>query len=76
MIAFGSDELDIFSVYGKIFEKSWFTSITSEPPGIHLMLTPAHAPVIDEYIDVLKQAVGDVRAGSSKAKPKEVRYGG
>ncbi len=76
LIAFGSDELDIFSVYGKIFEKQWFTSITTEPPGIHLMLTPAHAPVIDDYIAVLKQAVEDVRAGDSDAKPKQVRYGG
>lgn len=76
LIAFGSDELDIFSVYGKIFEKQWFTSITTEPPGIHLMLTPAHAPVIDDYITVLKQAVEDVRAGAGDAKPKQVRYGG
>ncbi len=76
LIAFGSDEFDIFSVYGKIFEKNWFTSITSEPPGIHLMLTPAHAPVIGDYIDVLKQAVADVRAGDADAKPKKVRYGG
>ncbi len=76
LIAFGSDELDIFSVYGKIFEQQWFTSITSEPPGIHLMLTPAHAPVIDDYIEVLKSAVDAVRAGDGNAKPKKVRYGG
>lgn len=76
LIAFGSDELDIFSVYGKIFENSWFTSVTTEPPGIHLMLTPAHAPVIDDYIAVLRDAVTAVRNGAADAKPREARYGG
>lgn len=76
LIAFGSSEVDIFSVYGKMFEKGWFTSVTSEPPGIHLMLTPAHAPVIDHYISDLKDALNAVRAGDADAKPREARYGG
>ena len=74
LIAFGSEEIDIFSVYGKMMEKGWFTSVTSKPKGIHLMITPAHGPVMDQYIADLKDAVSVVRAGDDSAAVKEARY--
>ena len=57
LIAFGSDRVKIFSVYKKLFDRGWFTSVSTQPKGVHLMLTPAHEAVIDEYIFDLRAAV-------------------
>ena len=35
-----------------------------KPPGIHLMLTPVHAPIVDDYLADLAASVATVRAGA------------
>jgi glutamate/tyrosine decarboxylase-like PLP-dependent enzyme len=75
LIAFGVKDLNIFSVYGKMMEKGWFTSVTSDPKGIHLMVTPAHGPVMKQYIEDLKKSAREVASGDA-GETREARYGG
>ncbi len=73
LIAFTHDEIDCMAVWGKLFERGWFTSLTTEPKGLHLMLSPFHLQVADTYLADLAWAVEQVTAGASGAK-REARY--
>lgn len=73
LIAFTRDDMDPFAVWGKLFERGWFTSLTTEPPGLHLMLSPFHLKVADTYLDDLAWAVEEIKAGK-EGKKRELRY--
>lgn len=73
LIAFTHDEVDPFAVWGKLFERGWFTSLTTEPKGLHLMLSPFHAQVTGTYLADLEWALGEVKAGNA-GKKREARY--
>lgn len=73
IVAFGHDEVDPFAVWGKLFERGWFTSLTTEPKGLHLMLSPFHESVTDTYLADIEWALGEVKAGN-EGKKREARY--
>ncbi|HAE28391.1 MAG TPA: aspartate aminotransferase family protein, partial [Hyphomonas adhaerens] len=51
----------------------WFTSVTKEPPSLHLMLSPKHADVADAYLADLEASLATVKAGADGPKV-EARY--
>jgi hypothetical protein len=46
----------------------------TQPRGIHLMLSPAHAEVAGEYLADLAAAVAEVKAGGGPAEDPRARY--
>ena len=72
IVAFTHREADVFSVYRKMFEKGWFTSLTTRPKALHLMLSPYHAEVIDVYLHDLQASLA--QAGSETSEGFEARY--
>lgn len=54
--------IDINAVAEVLYEKGWYVGRSREPKGIHLAINAVHAPVIDEYLDTLREAVDQVRA--------------
>ncbi len=73
LIAFRHPKHDNFAIYGEMYRKGWFTSITTDPPSLHLMLSPKHAEVIDDYLEDLRESVETVAAGKQGEKV-EARY--
>jgi glutamate/tyrosine decarboxylase-like PLP-dependent enzyme len=73
LIAFTREDVDCMAVWGKLFERGWFTSLTTEPKGLHLMLSPFHLQVADAYLEDLAWAVAEVKAGK-KGAAREARY--
>ena len=73
IVAFGHDEVDPMAVWGKMFERGWFTSVSTEPKGLHLMLSPFHAQVADTYLADIEWALGEVKSGN-KGEKREARY--
>ena len=63
LVAFGDPSISMKSVWGEMLGKGWLSAPVFNPDGLHLMLTPAHAPVIDRYISDLHDAVAKVRSG-------------
>ncbi|MBC7104206.1 MAG: hypothetical protein H5U13_13600 [Parvibaculum sp.] len=59
--------------WGKLFERGWFTSLTTEPKGLHLMLSPFHENVTDTYLAYIEWALGEAKAGN-EGKKREARY--
>jgi len=74
LFSYGSEELDIFAVWQRLMGRGWFTGLTTEPRGIHLMLSPAHAGVADEYLEHLREAVAAVREGAESAADTKATY--
>jgi sphinganine-1-phosphate aldolase len=61
----GAEQADIFAIWGLLKARGWFTGVITEPRGIQLMLSPAHADVADEYIQDLTDALAQV-SGADK----------
>jgi hypothetical protein len=38
-------------------DKGWNLNRNTDPPGLHMMLSPAHAAVADQLLDDLRDAV-------------------
>ncbi|GAB5456424.1 MAG: aspartate aminotransferase family protein [Henriciella sp.] len=75
LIAFRHPKHHAFAIYGEIYRRGWFTSVTKEPPSLHLMLSPKHADFIDEYLADLEASVKAVAAAEDAEKLKvEARY--
>ena len=51
----------------------WWPGATTEPPALHMMLTPAHEAAMDDFLRDLEEATLEVEKGAVKAA-KEVRY--
>jgi sphinganine-1-phosphate aldolase len=73
IVAFSHPDMDVFAIYKQMYRKGWFTSLTTQPKALHLMLSPFHSQVTHTYLDDLKDSVEIVRAGNSDAV-KEARY--
>ncbi|MEM9178728.1 MAG: aspartate aminotransferase family protein, partial [Pseudomonadota bacterium] len=64
-----------FAIYGEIYRRGWFTSVTKQPPSLHLMLSPKHADFIDDYLADLEASVAAVAASADAEKLKvDARY--
>ena len=73
LMAFRHPGADTLALYSAMRARGWFTSITAEPPSLHLMLSPKHAEVADAYLDDLAASLKDVMAGI-RAPKAEARY--
>ncbi|MHA7821075.1 MAG: pyridoxal phosphate-dependent decarboxylase family protein [Erythrobacter sp.] len=73
LIAFRHPDHDNLALYGEMYRKGWFTSFTTQPPSLHLMLSPKHAEVIDDYMVDLAASVASVASGKVGGKV-EARY--
>ena len=73
IVAFSHPELDVFAIYKQLYKKGWFTSLTTDPKALHLMLSPFHLEVTDIYLADLRDAVEAVRGGDTDAVT-EARY--
>ena len=74
LFLYGSETLDTFQIYGRMLARGWFSGVVTEPRAIHQMLSPAHADVVDEYLEDLEAAVAEVRGGGLDTTPVSARY--
>ncbi|MFI4974792.1 MAG: pyridoxal-dependent decarboxylase [Caulobacterales bacterium] len=72
IVAFSRDDVNCLAVWAKLRERGWFTSVTTEPAGLHLMLSPFHAEVADAYLADLAWALESVQHATPAAP--EARY--
>ena len=67
IVAFSHPQVDVLAVYRKMYKKGWFASFTTQPPALHLMLSPFHTEVTGVYLSDLKASVGELRDGIARA---------
>ena len=73
-VAYGSEDVDIHAVADAMTTRRWSVGRVRTPPGIHLMLTPVHAPIVEAYLADLEAAVAAVRVGAGTASRTPVVY--
>ncbi len=71
-VGFGSDTHDIATIADRMTAAGWSVGRIREPRGIHLMLTPVHAPIIDEYLADLARSVDEARAVTGPSPTRAV----
>ena len=62
--AFHHPGVSSMAIWARLRERGWFTSVATEPPALHLMLSPFHAEVVDVYLADLAWALGAARAAA------------
>ncbi len=67
-----SDELDLEAVAEVLAERGWYPD--RQEGGLHFMLSPYHAHIVDELLAVLTDATAEVRAGRT-ADGADATYG-
>jgi len=70
----GSTKHDPVAIWGGMMRRGWFSGLTTEPRGIHQMLSPAHAGVADEYLADLAACVEAVAKSGESARDTQARY--
>ena len=63
IVAYGSDEVDVFRVAEVMQAKGWLPGLVQQPKAIHRMMSMLHAPSLDAYLDDVRAAVGVVAPG-------------
>lgn len=61
VLAFDSDEVDMFAVGSKMDARGWHLDRNQFPSALHIMVTPAHAEVADQLIEDLRLATEEAR---------------
>jgi len=59
--AFGSHDVDIHQVAALMGRRGWLCGPTTSPKGIHMMCTPVHEPIAQEYVEAIAECVAEVR---------------
>ena len=60
-IAFGSKTIDIHKVGDVLSDKGWHLDRNVEPPSLHMMVSPGHRLVVDQFLADLREAVAQAQ---------------
>lgn len=74
LISFGTDAFDIIAVWPHMWKRGWFCGVTTEPKGLHMMLTPAHAHALDDFVADLGACCDHVRESGESFEGAFSRY--
>jgi sphinganine-1-phosphate aldolase len=70
VLSFRSETIDLAAVADVMDDRTWNLNRNTDPRGLHLMLSPAHAGVVDELLSDLREAV----AHHGDSRGVEARY--
>jgi glutamate/tyrosine decarboxylase-like PLP-dependent enzyme len=73
LVAFRKQGVDSVGLWKALYRRGWFSSLTTEPISLHLMLSPIHLQVADAYLADL--AVAEAEAGGDRGGDAAPRYG-
>lgn len=61
VFAFTSGKLDVYLLADAMDARGWHLDRQQRPPCLHLMVTPAHAGIVDEFLKDLRDSVAEVK---------------
>jgi sphinganine-1-phosphate aldolase len=70
LLAFGSSEIDINAVGDVMDDRGWHLDRQTNPAALHMMVTPNHAKIVDQFLSDLRDAV----AHHGTSRGVEARY--
>ncbi len=66
VFAFASKELDIYTLADAMDARGWHLDRQQRPPCLHLMVTPAHAGIVDDFLKDLRDCAEEVKGKKSE----------
>jgi sphinganine-1-phosphate aldolase len=70
VLSMQSETIDLYAVGDVMDDRGWHVNRNVDPKGLHVMLSPAHAAVVDDLVRDLTDAV----AHHGESRGKEARY--
>ena len=67
VVAIGSHQYDILALGDTLNQRGWHFDRQQGPPALHLMASPRHRLVVDEFLADLRYAVQHHSGASAKA---------
>ena len=75
VFAFASDTVDVYVLGDAMEKRGWKLDRQQRPPCLHLMVTPAHAAVVDEFLGDLRACVASIEATRPTPEGAAAMYG-
>jgi glutamate/tyrosine decarboxylase-like PLP-dependent enzyme len=75
VFAFTSDAFDVHAVGDALAAAGWFPDRQQGPASLHIMVTPAHADVVPDFLEALDEAVRKVASGEQAPGGQAAIYG-
>jgi glutamate/tyrosine decarboxylase-like PLP-dependent enzyme len=72
LLAFGSESVDIFAVGDVMDDRGWNLDRQKGPDALHMMVSPVHERIVEEFLADLRDAV----ANHGASRGREARYSG
>lgn len=64
VFAFAAQDLDIMAVGDAMAERGWFLGRQpTTPPSLHVVLTPMHTPIVEDFLCDLREVARDASVG-------------
>jgi sphinganine-1-phosphate aldolase len=70
LVAFGSHTIDIAAVGDVMDDRGWHLDRQENPAALHMMVTPNHAKIVEQFLSDLADAARD----PGKSRGREARY--
>jgi len=68
------ESVDVMAIADVLDEKGWMRGRMREPISIHQGVTAAHLPYVEEYLQILREAVDSVRESGRAGQYNERTY--
>ncbi|NMO18666.1 aspartate aminotransferase family protein [Pyxidicoccus fallax] len=75
IFAFGSDTLDVYALGDAMEARGWKLDRQMMPPALHLMVTPAHAKVVEPFLADLRACAAGLASGEPAPEGSAAMYG-
>lgn len=75
VFAFGSESLDMNLVGDAMEARGWRLDLQQLPPCLHMMVTPVHAPIVEDFLNDLRESVEAVEKGEVTPSGMAQMYG-
>ena len=75
VFAFASDSLNVYELGDAMQARGWRLDRQQHPPALHLMVTPAHGPVADRFLQDLRECADALGRGQPAPEGSAAMYG-
>ena len=75
VFGFGARDIDIFALSEAMDARGWHLDRLQRPAGLHMMITPAHAPLVEKILSDLREATEQIRRDGTLAEGAAAMYG-
>jgi len=75
VFAFSSETLNVYELGDAMDARGWKLDRQMDPPALHLMVSPAHAKVLEQFLHDLKECAASLSSGHPAPEGSAAMYG-